>query len=170
VDAESRLAFADAAVLFERGAGIRSGPERDLMNLEAARCRLRAGQFARSRELSEVMARDAGDARIRVRAATTYEEAAWRSGEPGQRSVVLLTQALSADPGTTDSERVLAVASLARAHAYTGDPVAARRSIDHALTLARPLGDRHVLAEVLERGMQLDLRPRALQNRLALAD
>ena len=42
VDAESRLAFADAAVLFERGAGIRSGPERDLMNLEAARCRLRA--------------------------------------------------------------------------------------------------------------------------------
>lgn len=174
-DAENRSAFADAAALFERAAGLSWGRERDGLHLDAARCHLRAGRFARARELDESVARGAGDPLVRVRAATAYEEASWRSGEPGQGSVHLLSEALAADGvgaelAAADGSHVLAIASLARAHAYAADPAAANRSIEHALALARPLGNREVLAEVLERGLQLDMRPRALQRRLALAD
>ncbi|MGV1009856.1 MAG: ATP-binding protein [Dermatophilaceae bacterium] len=173
--AENRSAFADAAALFERAASLSWGRERDGLQLDAARCHLRAGRFARARELDEGVARGAGDPLVRVRAATAYEEASWRSGEPGQGSVHLLSKALAADGvgaelAAADGSHVLAIASLARAHAYAADPAAANRSIEHALALARPLGNREVLAEVLERGLQLDMRPRALQRRLALAD
>jgi len=174
-DAEHRSAFADAATLFERAAHLRWGRERDDLQLEAARCHLRAGRFARARELTEGLARGTGDPLARVRAATAYEEASWRSGEPGQGSVHLLSEALAADVpgdelGAADGWHVLAIASLARAHAYAADPAAADRCIEQALALARPLGDRDVLAEVLERAVQLDMRPRALQRRLALAE
>jgi DNA-binding CsgD family transcriptional regulator len=174
-DAENRSAFADAAALFERAASLTWGPERDGLHLDAARCHLRAGRFARARELNEGVARGAADPVVRVRAATAYEEASWRSGEPGQGSVDLLSETLAADVegaelGAADGSHVLAIASLARAQAYAADPASANRSIEHALALARPLGNREVLAEVLERGLQLDMRPRALQRRLALAD
>jgi DNA-binding CsgD family transcriptional regulator len=169
-NAESQSAFADAGALYERAAGLTTGTERDGLRLDAARCHSRAGKFARSREISEVLARGTGDTELAVRAATMYEEAAWQSGEPGQSSAVLLTRALSAGSEVAEIPRVLAIASLARAHAYAGDPAAAARYIEQALASARQLGERHILAEVLERSVQLDLRPSALERRLALTE
>ena len=176
-DAEHRSAFADAATLFERAAHLRWGRDRDDLQAQPRRGTLviSAQAVSPGARASEGLARGTGDPLARVRAATAYEEASWRSGEPGRAPSTLLSEALAADVpgdelGAADGSRVLAIASLARAHAYAADPAAADRCIEQALALARPLGDRDVLAEVLERAVQLDMRPRALQRRLALAE
>lgn len=166
--AESALAHHEAARFFERAAGIASEPgQRDQLRLQSARSYLRASKFVRARELNQqVTTTVVGDDRLR--AAIGFEAASWRTGQPGERAVQLLTPALAGvEPGT--AIHVWGVAALGRAYAFMGDFAAARFHGATAVELARRTGDARVLAMALEIGLQDGISPAGLNGKLARA-
>ena len=111
--ADRSLAHEDAARSLEHAASLtEDAEERETLLLAASRSHLLGADFARARELAERVA-TTGSPRHRVRAAVAYEAACWRPGLPGQRSVELLSAALSAiDRQPGDPDYIRAIASL----------------------------------------------------------
>ncbi len=168
--ADRSLAHEDAARALEQAASLTAdGEERDALLLDASRSHLLGADFARARQVAE-RAATSGSPRHRVRGAIAYEDAAWRPGLPGQRSVEMLSAAMTdLDGATTDPDHVRAVASLGRALAFTGSTEQARAFGDRAIGLAEALGDEGLLAHALQASLWHGLRPRDAPEKLARA-
>ncbi|MFE5670952.1 helix-turn-helix transcriptional regulator [Agromyces sp. NPDC056523] len=164
--AEAQYAYEDAGRLRERAAAITpDGEERSELLIRAAGDWDLAADTARARDLYERVA-DAGNPRLRLRAAIGYEDASWRPGELGHRALGLLSAAIADVPeDEEDPLYVEALGSQARATAFTGAVDEAERLGDRAVELARRLGDRLVLASVLRSTSTLTLRPRGIEKR-----
>jgi DNA-binding CsgD family transcriptional regulator len=168
--ADRSLAHDDAARSLEQAASLtEDADERDSLLLAASRSHLLGADFARARELAERVA-TSGSPRHRVKAAIAYEEAAWRPGHPGQRSVELLSAALSAtDRQPADPDYVRAIASLGRALAFTDSTDEARALGSRAIELAEVLGDDHLLAHTLQASLWHGQRPTDAPGKLERA-
>lgn len=166
--AEDRVAYEDAGRLFERAAEITpDADERAELLFRAAESWNLASDTPRARSLYERATGASGDPRLRVRAAIGFEDASWRPGLPGSRALEMLTKALAAiQPDEHDPLYVEALASTARATAFTGAVDDAQRIGEHAVTLARALGDPQVLTAVLRSTVSLTLRPAGVERRL----
>jgi DNA-binding CsgD family transcriptional regulator len=102
-----------------------------------------------------------------VRGAVAYEAASWRPGRPGQRSVELLTSALSDfDPSAEDPDYVRALASLGRGLAFTGSTDEAHALGGRAIEMAEAIGDEPLLADTLQASLWHGLRPRDAPGKL----
>ncbi len=168
--AQAGLAHHEAARLFERAAAMAQQPVlRDELRLSAARGYLRSSRFGRARQLNEQVAA-AATGIDRLRAAIGYEAASWRSGQPGERSVELLTDALA---GVTLDEHdpltIRALAALGRAYAFTADIDKSRAAGERATALARETGDDRLLAAALQIGLQRGATPGQLSEKRAQA-
>jgi DNA-binding CsgD family transcriptional regulator len=168
--AELGLAHLEAARLFERAAAISGGPaERDELRLKAARGYLRSSQFHRARELNLLVA---GTSRgtARLRAAIGFEAASWRSGQPGEQCVDLLSSAL--DDVTIDEANpthIRGIAALGRAQTFTGDHEQSRINCTRAISLARATGDVGMVATTLQISLQTASPPDQLNEKLSTA-
>lgn len=164
--AEGRFAYEDAGRLNERAASIATdGEERAELLIRAAADWDLAADTSRARALYE-QAADVGTARQRVRAAIGYEDASWRPGHLGHRALELLATAIAGVPeDEADPLFVEALASRARATAFTGEVDDAERLGDRAVDIARKLDDPLVLASVLRSTSTLTLRPRGIAKR-----
>lgn len=122
--AARRLAYEEAARLYLRAAELRPTDvrSRDDLLLDAARNTMFAGDFARARELYEHVA-GSDDPRAALRGAIGYEEASWRPGIHGARSVALIERALRRrEPAPDDPVYVRALANLGERSASTAQP------------------------------------------------
>lgn len=168
--AEAGLAHHEAARLYERAASLSPDPEeRDELRLKAARGYLRASAFQRARELDEQVA-TTGKGLQRLRAAIGYEAASWRSGQPGEPSVALLTAAL--DAGELDQLHPISIrgtAALGRALAFAADLQRSAALGRRSVALARETGDELLLAVALQIGLQLSATPAELPDKLSRA-
>jgi DNA-binding CsgD family transcriptional regulator len=173
--ADRSLAHAEAARLLERAATVCPGPyEREQHLLQAARSYYLACEFDRGAALLEQLAAN-GDARLRLAAATAYEEVTWLGGALGQKALDLLTGALrDVDPDTGDPAYIRALAGKARATSHTGAHEAAETLAATAIRLARAGGDAALLGDVLAASMQVGFRPamnaRKQERALELSD
>jgi DNA-binding CsgD family transcriptional regulator len=169
-DADRGLAHEDAARLLEQAASLaEDAEEREALLLAASRSHLLGADFARARELAEQLAKT-GSSRSRIRGAIAYEAAAWRPGLPGQRSVDLLTDALTAfGRRPEDCDYVRALASLGRALAFTGATDEAYALGNRAIELAETLDDDRLLADALQASLWHGLRPRDAPGKLGRA-
>ncbi|WP_257513686.1 helix-turn-helix transcriptional regulator [Microbacterium sp. zg.Y909] len=163
--AASRIAYEEAARLFEQAADLTQSPSgRDELRLAAARNWLLAADFARARALAERVCA-LGTPLDQLRGAIQYEEATWRPGIHGGRAVELLMGALDfpAEPGSR-AERVEALAALARATSFSGRLDEARVRAAEATRQARALGDAQLLLRVLRTAYLHSLRPQILRE------
>jgi hypothetical protein len=173
--ADRSLAYAEAARLLERAAGLCRGQfEREEHLLSAARNYHLACEFDRSRELLLTIATK-GDPGLRLRAATAFEEAAWFIEDSGHRALDLLKAAVQGRrPDPSDHCYVRAVAGMARAMALSGAHEQAESLVAQAIEMARATGDTEVLGDVLSASMQVGFRPwvntRKMQRALELSD
>jgi predicted ATPase/DNA-binding CsgD family transcriptional regulator len=170
-EAERSLAFEDAATWYLQGADLMEGSEREReeMRFAAARSYVRAGDFAAAMDLYQLLSASR-DAKMRLRSAIGYEEAAARPGLPGAGACALLAAALDdlpADPD--DPEYVRALASLGRAMALTGAAERARALGELALEYARGLGDDRLLLHALRTMLIHTRTPESLATCLAMA-
>jgi DNA-binding CsgD family transcriptional regulator len=168
--AQSRLANADAAVLFERAAGHAAlEADRDRLRLRAARCHHVAGHVSRARELDELVATE-GHASARLQAAMGYEASSWRSsGGDADRAVRLLTAALASEASGNGSDRLCAQGHLARALANTGRRDEAVATSRAAVEQARSAGDAQSLMAVLVTDVYTTTGLFRVQERLSAA-
>jgi DNA-binding CsgD family transcriptional regulator/tetratricopeptide (TPR) repeat protein len=102
------------------------------------------------REVAEI-ARVAGDAKLLARAAIGYEDAAWRPAGVDQGTVALLEEATAALGDQDPPLRVGLLSALARALDMQAQQERAAIVRTNAIALARQLGDRTGLANVLVR-------------------
>ncbi|MDL5350909.1 AAA family ATPase [Microbacterium sp. zg-YB36] len=163
--AASRIAYEEAARLFERASDLCELPtRRDEQLLSAAQHWRLAADFARARSLAERVC-ESGAPSDRLRGAIEYEEAAWRPGLPGARAAELLTRALElgAEAGSR-GERIEALAALARATSLSGRPDDALALAAEATEQARATGDEELLLRVMRRGYLHSFRPQILQE------
>lgn len=172
--AERSIAHGEAAALYERAAllHVAEGPSRVELLFAAARCHMHGGDFPAARRLYEELAAS-GDAEVRLRAAIGHEDASWRPGVHGQRSLLLLSEAVdSAALDAHDPLFVRALASMGRAAGFTGDAPRARDLGERALATARDLGDAqllgHALGATLWQGMTPRLAPELLGRAVEL--
>lgn len=165
--AEGRFAHEDAGRLFEHAAEISlDANERAELLLRAAGNWDLAADTERSRAICEQVIAT-GTPRLRLRAAIRFEDASWRPGLPGHRALDLLSAALATiPPDEHDPLYIEALASLARATAFTGDVDGGERLGDRALVLARADGDAQLLAATLRATTTMTLRPQDLPKRL----
>ncbi|MCR2784179.1 MULTISPECIES: AAA family ATPase [unclassified Microbacterium] len=163
--AASRIAYEEAARLFERAADLCELPtRRDELLLSAAQHWRLAADFARARSLAERVC-ESGAPNDRLRGAIEYEEAAWRPGLPGARAAELLTRALDFAPEAgSRAERIEARAALARAMSLSGRPGDALALAAEATEQARATGDEELLLRVMRRGYLHSFRPQILQE------
>ena len=166
-----QLAHEQAGGLFERAADLASDEQqRDALRRRSARSWALASDFARARDQYE-LGMESSDPRTRLRAAIGYEDTSWRQGLNGSRGVELLSAALDAVPADEGDPLVVeGLASLGRAIAFTGNPTEGARLGDHAIALARPLGDDRTLAATLRARIWQSLRPEGIRDRIAQAD
>ena len=156
--------------MFERAATMADGTvRRDELRLKAARSYMRASRFARARELNELVATTATGTTL-LRAAIGFETASWRSAQPGQRSIEMLTKALAGlDLDPLDPLSIKGIAALGRAHAFSGSELSGSLGA-RAVALARRSGDDRLLAAALQTGMHDDgLTPTNIADKLARA-
>ncbi len=148
--AEGSLAFEDAAVWFERAAGL---PEcdpavRNEMLLAAGADYVRACHFPHAREIYERAA--SADGPQKLAAALGFEDASWRPGIIGHRAADVLSAAIDeCGLDHTDTRYVRALGSLGRALALAGETSAAQQLGSRAIELARQLDDYGALVHVL---------------------
>lgn len=166
--AEDRFAYEDAARLFERAAEISPDPDEQAeLLLRAAGSWKFAADTSRAREMFTRVIETVGDPRLRLRAAIGFEDASWRPGLPGHQSVELLSSGLASIPNDDEDPLFIeALASLARATAFTGAIDEAERLGDCAVELARTHGDPQVLVAALRTTTSMTLRPRGVAERL----
>ena len=168
------IAHSEAAALYERASQLHvaRGPSRVELLSAAARCHLHAGHFPIARQIYEDLATDE-DPRVRLMAAIGHEGASWRPSQNGQRSLVLLSEALRAAAlDDHDPLKVRALASMGRAASFTGDRGQARLLGEEALQRARASGDEeltaHALGATLWQGLTPDLAGPLLARALEL--
>ena len=146
------LAFEEAALWFDRAATLPETPEdvRAQLSFEAATNHVRAGDFARAREIYERLT-TMRDPLVRLQAAMGREEAVARPGLADSRTADLLASAL-ADCGLDpdDPRYVRGQGSLGRALAFAGRPSEGRWMGSLAVDAARRTGDRPTLIHALE--------------------
>ncbi len=172
--AERGIAYAEAAALYERAAPlpVADGPSRLELLSAAARCHMRAGDFATARQLYGQLT-TSEDPEVRLRAAIGHEDASWRPGIHGRASLALLTEALaSAALAPDDPLHIHAEASMGRAAGFTGDTARARVLGERSLAAARAHGDERLLAHslgaTLWQGMTPVLAPELLARAVEL--
>ena len=172
--AERGIAYAEAATLYEQAAGLGAahGASRVELLMAAGRCHMHAGGFATARRLFEELT-SSEDPRVRLQAAIAHEDASWRPGTHGRRSLELLTQAIDGiGLDLDDPLSVRALASTARSAGFTGDPQRARVQGERALEAARAIGDAslvaHALGATLWQGMTPTLAPQLLERAVEL--
>jgi DNA-binding CsgD family transcriptional regulator/tetratricopeptide (TPR) repeat protein/energy-coupling factor transporter ATP-binding protein EcfA2 len=168
--AESSLAFEDAAEWFERASAL---PEASLDDVAealfgAAENHVRAGDFARARDIYERLTR-MPDPLVALQAATGFEEANWRPGLADTRAADLVSTAIDqCGLGPDDVRYVRAIGTLGRALAFAGQPARARSVGDRAIAMARRGGDHATLAHTLRtslwHGLAPDIAERELQR------
>lgn len=170
--ARARLAHADAGSLYERAARFAASPDRrDDLLLQASQSYHFASQTGRALEVAEQVATAGSTPRHRLRAAVGFEGASWRTAQPADRSIELLTSALDLEPpDPADPVYVRAVAALGRAQAYAGNFTEGMRLCDDAVSMARELRDARLLASVLQVALQDGTRPEGMGVRLARAE
>lgn len=159
--AERSFAFEEAAMWFERAASLHqlSPGQRAECLFGAAANHLRAGDFARAREIYDPLAAFP-DPLVRLQAAMGYEDANWRPGLGDSRPADLLTSAIAAcQLGSDDPLYIRALGSLGRALAFAGETRRAREVGRQAIELARAQGDRTVLAHALKVSLWHGLTP-----------
>jgi class 3 adenylate cyclase/tetratricopeptide (TPR) repeat protein len=145
--------FSNALALAER---LPDGPERTVETL-AARLRLaealtEVGRFntAASHYLTAAeQARQANDTESFVRIALGYDIAQFLLGMPLDKSVALLTEAEAKIARDDDRQRCLLLCRLARSHLLLGDVEKSKSFDGRAAKLARLLGDRRSLFNLL---------------------
>jgi DNA-binding CsgD family transcriptional regulator len=170
--AERSLAFEDAAVWYAEAADLTDGAasQRHDLSLAAARCLVRAGDFAGARDLYRMLS-DTPDPQVRLQAAIGFEDAGWRPGLPGDEACTLLMRALDGvGPNPTDHRYVIALAGLGRALSFTGDIQRARTTAEQSLDHARRLGDPSVLTYVLTAMFWQVMPPDAISRQQAMAE
>jgi DNA-binding CsgD family transcriptional regulator len=159
--AERGLAFEEAAMWFERAAGLPETPAstRTGMHFAAAANWVRAGHFPSARRIYEHLATTAEPA-ARLAAAVGYEDTNWRPGRPDSRAVDLLSSALD-DSGLSadDPKYVVALGSLGRALTFAGERERAREVGSRAIELARRLGSDGVLSHTLAASLWAGITP-----------
>ena len=170
------IAHSEAATLYERASQLHvaHGPPRVELLSAAARCHMHAGHFPTARQIYEDLSTDE-NSRVRLLAAIGHEDASWRPSENGQRSLVLLSEALRAAALADDDPlTVRALASMGRAASFTGDRERARGLGEDALHRARASGDEeltaHALGATLWQGLNPDLAPQLLTRALELRE
>jgi DNA-binding CsgD family transcriptional regulator/tetratricopeptide (TPR) repeat protein len=134
--------------------GIDDPRHRGEIQLELATARLHAGRSddaLHAFRAAAQIARDLRDAEMLATTAVGVEEASWRPGITDQDAVELLEEASLALDGADSELRVMLLAGLTRAHAIVGNHAASLAAEEHAIAMARKLGDRLGLAKVLMR-------------------
>jgi DNA-binding CsgD family transcriptional regulator/tetratricopeptide (TPR) repeat protein len=153
--ATEAFAFDDAARYLSTSLelGVEDERERAELLLELGEATHRAGrslEAIRAFESAAEIARRAGDVRLLARAAIGYEDAHWRPGVVGDATGLLEEAAIAL--GEERSElRVGLLSGLARALDMQGDRERGATVRRSAILLARQLGDRAGLANVLMR-------------------
>ncbi|MGA8248587.1 MAG: LuxR C-terminal-related transcriptional regulator, partial [Nocardioides sp.] len=159
--AASSLAFEDAAEWFERASSLPEASLDDVAEalLGAAENHVRAGDFARARDIYERLTR-MPDPLVALQGATGFEEANWRPGLSDARAADLVAAAIDGCGLDHDDVRyVRAIGTLGRALAFAGQPVRARSVGDRAIELARRSGDQATLAHTLRTSLWYGLGP-----------
>jgi DNA-binding CsgD family transcriptional regulator len=150
------LAFEEADARFTAALelGIEDPELRAETQLQLGTARFRAGHsddaMAAFRAAAQI-ARDRGDARLLATAAVGFEDACWRPGITDAGAVEFLEEASQALSDEDSTLRVMLLAGLGRAHAFTGDYAASAAVRERASAMARRLDDRLGLATVLVR-------------------
>jgi DNA-binding CsgD family transcriptional regulator/tetratricopeptide (TPR) repeat protein len=159
--AERSLAYEEAAIWFERAARLPESdpPTRAAMLFDAAANHVRAGDFARARDIYERLSGMA-DPIVGLDAAIGYEDASWRPGLASSRAADLLTTAI-AECGLYDDDPryVAALSSLGRALVFAGDARRAREVGDRAIAAACRLDDEAVELVALEASLWHGITP-----------
>lgn len=170
------LAHEEAAALYARAADLPASAEaaRDDLLFAAARSRMLAGDFSGARDAYEQLAKSE-DPDVLLRAAIGHEDASWRPGLFGERSLELLERAMRRGPTSPDDGLfVRALASSGRALSFTGAAARARDVGEEALQLARLSGDdglvAHALGATLWQGMTPTLAPGLLARAIELSE
>ncbi len=167
--AEHSLAFEEAALWFDRAAGLPETAERVRAELsfEAAANHMRAGDAARARAICDRLAA-MSDPLVRLRAAMGVEEANARPGLADTRAADLLNTTI-AECGlpADDPRRVRALGSLGRALALVGHTAEARAVGGEAIDRARRCGDRATLQHAIKTSLWHGLTPDVAAIQLA---
>ena len=167
--AEHSLAHEDAAMWFERAAGLPQSdpsPRAELL-LAAGGNHMRAGDSARARDIFRELTGSA-DPVVRLAAATGFENATWRPGLADPRASELLTAAIAdSGLGEDDPRYVRATSSLARALVFAGDPERADQVGTASLEAARRLGDEETVLAALEANLWLNTGPERAEEQIA---
>ena len=166
------LAFEEAALWFDRAASLPETPAdvRAELWFEAATNNVRAGDFARAREIYERLSTMA-DPLVRLQAAMALEEANARPGVTDSRAADLLTAALADCPLPADDLlRTRALGSLGRALAFAGRTAEARVVGNRAIDGARRSGDGPTLVHSLKTSMWSLHTPDVAATQLARSD
>lgn len=159
--AAGSLAYEEAAGWFERAAAL---PEAGLVEVTAAlfgaaENHVRAGDFARAREIYERLTQLPSPLE-RLRAAMGFEAASWRPGLADTRATDALSAAIAGcGLDQNDVRYVCAIGSLARALAFAGQPARAEAVGERAIELASRSGDRAAIAHTLRTSLWHGLTP-----------
>jgi DNA-binding CsgD family transcriptional regulator len=150
------LAFDEAGARFSAALelGIDDPRRRAETQLELGKARFRGGRSDEAMEAFRAaaqIARELGDAHVLATAAVGFEEACWRPGITDEGAVEMLEEASLALGGGDSKLRVMLLAGLGRAHAFTGNYAASAAARESATAMARRLDDRLGLATVLMR-------------------
>lgn len=152
--ATARLAYSDAAALFERAAGLATGArERNRLLLRAAASYVRAARLDRGRAISDAVA-TSGDPDQRLEAALVYEGTSWRIGVGSARAMELLEQALAdAHLDEDDAQRLVATACHGRELIMTGRLAEGVQELERVVSVVRGIGDDRLLLAVLTKSL-----------------
>lgn len=160
------LAFEEAAQWYERAAALPESDQQTMATLlfGAAENRVRAGDFARARELYDRLA-FLPDPIVRLRAAMGYEDANWRPGLADTHAADLLAAAIDGcGLGQDDPLYVRALGSLGRALTFAGQSRKAREVGERAINLARRLNDPPTLVHALKTSLWHGLAPEVVES------
>ncbi|GAA1979092.1 ATP-binding protein [Microbacterium pumilum] len=165
-----RLAFEEAASLYERAADCAAGTgDRDDFRLRAARRWIDTTDFPRAQSLCELVAAE-GSTTQRAEAAIMFGDATFRSGLGAARAAELLRAAweslpIDCEPGL----RVRCLASLGRATTHSGGLVEGESVSETAVSEARQLGDAAALGHALYCSLTSTVTPSTLERSRARA-
>ena len=176
--ADALLAFEDAEQFFQAALdGIEQGEPDEL-----ARCRLllllgeaqrKVNDYPRAQKTlcdAAGVATALGEAELSARAALAYEQAAWRSGLPGNPPAAsLLQRAMRQLPDDHATLQAQLAGALARALIYADAPAEARAQGARAIAMARQLGDPAALATNLNYMFDFSWEPEHLEALLGYA-
>lgn len=169
--AEESLAYEEAAVWFERASatpGVDEATRAGLVSSAAAN-HLRAGDFARARELYDQLTAFS-DPLVKLEGAMGYEDANWRPGLADAHAADLMMSAIDGcDLDEEDPTYTKALGSLGRGLAFAGQTSRARQVGNRAIELARRSGDAPAISHTLKTSLWHGLTPDLSELQLSRA-